>query len=263
MYSWENPDDRVSIIQMNQELRQAQLELISAHCATHQLRLRFSSDDLARFGEPDILRKSFEAANALHEYYSGLERLLPAPRTPAAGPPKLTESQMLQAVACVSAYLRQQREHYAAIATPLSALQRAAMWPYFSEALLHQVRVVELKGARVSTPDFYEKAKALGFENLPQVTHMDSLTFLDLIVFNESITDRSLFHALVHAVQFQVLGLERYVDSFVRSFANSRFHFTVPLEAHAFSMESRFARPVAGRFSVEEQVRLWVKQGRY
>jgi hypothetical protein len=92
---------------------------------------------------------------------------------------------------------------------------------------------------------------------------MDSLTFLDVVVFNETIAERALFHGLVHAVQFQVLGLDRYVDLFVRCFANTKFHFTVPLEAHAFSLESRFARPVAGRFSVEEQVRIWVQQNRY
>jgi hypothetical protein len=262
MYSWENPDDRVAILQLNSELRQAQMELISAHCATHQLRLRFSQDDVARFGDAEILRKSVEAAGALNEYYSSLERKMPPKAAPGPAP-QLTESQLLQAAECVSSYLRGQREHYAPIASPLSAHQKASMWPYFSETLLDKIRVVELKGARVPSPAFYEKAKALGFENLPQITHMDSLTFLDVIVFNESITDRALFHGLVHAVQFHVLGLERYVDLFVRCFANTKFHFTVPLEAHAFSLESRFARPVAGRFSVEEQVQLWVKQNRY
>ncbi len=64
-------------------------------------------------------------------------------------------------------------------------------------------------------------------------------------------------------VQFQVLGLERYTELFVRGFADTKFHFTVPLEAQAFSLESRFARPRLERFSVEEQVRLWLKQGRY
>jgi hypothetical protein len=197
----------------------------------------------------------------LNEYYSGLERRMPAPKP--AQPPKLTEPQLLEAAQCVSSYLREQREHYAGLATPLSAHQRAVMGPYFSATLLDQTRVAELKGARVPAPAFYEKAKALGFDNLPQVTHMDSLTFLDVIVFNEAITERALFHGLVHAVQFQVLGLDRYVDLFVRCFANTKFHFTVPLEAHAFSLESRFARPVAGRFSVEEQVRIWIQQGRY
>jgi hypothetical protein len=92
---------------------------------------------------------------------------------------------------------------------------------------------------------------------------MNSLTFLDVVVFNERVTQRSLFHALVHAVQFQVLGLERYTELFVRSFVNTRFHFRVPIEAHAFFLESKFARPAAEQFSVEDQVRLWVKQNRY
>jgi hypothetical protein len=35
------------------------------------------------------------------------------------------------------------------------------------------------------------------------------------------------------------------------------------IEAHAFFLESKFARPAAERFSVEDQVRLWVKQNRY
>ena len=59
------------------------------------------------------------------------------------------------------------------------------MWPYFSSQLLDQVRVVELHGQRVPPPAFYPQARALGFDNLPQVTHMDSLTFLDVLVFNQ------------------------------------------------------------------------------
>jgi len=51
MYSWDRPEDRISILQINSELRHAQLELISAHCATHQLRLRFNAEDIARFGQ--------------------------------------------------------------------------------------------------------------------------------------------------------------------------------------------------------------------
>jgi hypothetical protein len=44
---------------------------------------------------------------------------------------------------------------------------------------------------------------------------------------------------------------------------NTRFHFRVPIEAHALFLESKFARPAAKSFSVEDQVRLWVKQNRY
>ena len=40
----------ISIEQMNAELQQAHLDLLNAHCATHQIRLRYSTADLARFG---------------------------------------------------------------------------------------------------------------------------------------------------------------------------------------------------------------------
>lgn len=263
MYSWENPDDRISIVQMNSELRHAQLELLSAHCATHQLRLRFSVDDLARFGQRDVLRKSVQAATALSEYYSSIESkvtTLQADCEPAA---ELTGERITQAIEVVSSYLRDQRESYFCSGKPLSKHSKALMWPYFSPELLDQVRVVELHGQRVPNPPFYPQAKALGFANLPELTHMHSLTFLDVVVFNERMSERCLFHGLVHAVQFEVLGLERYTELFVRSFVNTKLHFSVPLEAHAFSLESKFMSARAQRFSVEEQVRLWVKQGRY
>jgi hypothetical protein len=92
---------------------------------------------------------------------------------------------------------------------------------------------------------------------------MSSLTFVDVIVFNDLLIDRALFHGLVHAVQFQILGLERYADRFVRTFLRTNAHFTVPLETHAFALESKFAVDPRKSFSVEEQVRLWLREGRY
>jgi hypothetical protein len=263
MYSWENPDDRVAIVQMNSELRHAQLELLSAHCASHQLRLRFSADDLARFGQRDVLRKSVQAASELSEYYSSIVKKIPGAEASSAPRTQLTEPQITLAVARVSTYLQEQRERYFHSASPLTQRQTAVMSPYFSAALLERVRIVELLGHRLPNPPFYAEAVEFGFFNLPQIAHMASVTFLDAIVFNEKITERFLFHALVHAAQFQVLGLDRYVNLFVRSFVNTKFHFSVPLEAHAFSLESRFVGEPADRFSVEDQVRLWLKNNRY
>jgi hypothetical protein len=262
MYSWDNPDDRVSIAQMNSELQHAQLELLSAHCATHQLRLRFAADDLARFGQRDILRKSVQAATAMSEYYSSIEKKIPRAEA-AAEPVLVTEKRIREAIERLSSYLREQRERYIRSATPLSNQQKALMWPYLSDTLLDRVRIVELQGKRIPNPPFYDEYKALGFVNLPEVAHMHSLTFLDVIVFNEKVAERTLFHGLVHAVQFEVLGLERYSNLFVRSFVNTKLHFAVPLEAHAFSLESKFADNPASRFSVADQVRLWVELGRY
>jgi len=272
MYSYQDSEDAGQVLHMNSELRHAQMELLSAHCATHQLRLHYSKDDLARFGRRDLLRKSAQAASDLNEFYSSLEKKIPqAPPTPSASVPANpgetvlvgSDAHIAQAVDRVSAYLREQRDQYLPASVPLENQYKARMWPYFSDALLDQIRVLELKGQRVSQPSFYAEARAQGFDNLPELTHMDSLTFIDVVVFNETLNERSLFHALVHAVQFQILGLDRYTRLFVESFLRTRTHFTVPLEAHAFSLTSKFMLPAPEAFSVEDHVVRWLHERRY
>jgi hypothetical protein len=260
MFSWDDPDDRVAIVQMNAELRHAQLELLSAECATQQLRLRFSTQDIARHGERDVLRKAIAGANALYHYYSSVRKHIPGD---AALAETLDTQQTEQANTLVLTYLRAQRDRYYPGAEPLSTDHKAMMRPFFSPGILERVRVVELRGDRVPNPPFYENARALGLTDLPQVKHMASLTFIDVIVFNDEMTDRALFHGLVHAVQFQILGVERYTRAFVSGFLRTNAHFTVPLEAQTFALESRFAQNPAAGFSVEEQVRLWVRENRY
>jgi hypothetical protein len=263
MYSWNKTEDRVAIVQMNAALRHAQLELLSAHCVTHQLRQRFSVEDLARYGQRDVLRKSVETARFLSEYYSSIQDKIPCEEETISMPvPELSEDKVREGIDLLSSWLRQQRERYFASAAPLPEQPKTVMGRYFSQSLLDRVWVVELEGRRLPNPPFYEEAKTF-LANLPDLTHMASLTFLDVVVFNEKLAERPLFHALVHAVQMQVLGVERYAELFVRGFVNTKLHFTVPLEAHAFSLESKFVGPGHESFSVEDQVRLWLQQGRY
>jgi hypothetical protein len=263
MFSWDDPDDRVAIVQMDAELRHAELELISAQCATHQLRLRFSITDLARYGKREILRKAVAAASDLNEYYSSIEKLIPREAAQANAGTTLGEEQISQATERVLAYLREQRDRHYIAGEPLSVEHKARMLPFFSAGILDRVRMVELGGARLPNPSFYSDAKALGLVNLPEVTHMASLTFIDVVVFNERITERDMFHGLVHAVQFQILGPERYTRAFVAGFLRTSSHFTVPLEAHTFALESKFVENPTEGFSVEEQVRIWVRERRY
>jgi hypothetical protein len=263
MYEYEDPDPGISVIQLNSELRHAQLELVSAHCATHHLRLRYSADDLARFGHRDLLRKSAEAASALHEFYQGIEHRAERPDAQRELFAQFTPEQVAQTVDWLCDYLRQQREAYLAMAEPLDASHKTALARYFRPRLLEQVRIVELNGVRVPVPDFLAQVRALGFENLPDVQHMESLTFIDVIAFNEQLSERALFHALVHTVQIQVLGLERYAELWVRGFLKGRAHYAVPLEVHAFSLASKFLRPLSDTFSVEDQVLHWAAGNRY
>ena len=82
----------VSVQQLNAELEQAQLELLSARCATHQLRRRYSTSDLVRFGRRDLLRKSAEAASALNEFYENIEKSIPSWNDRRRPSPRLSRS---------------------------------------------------------------------------------------------------------------------------------------------------------------------------
>jgi hypothetical protein len=257
MYSWDDPDDRVAIAEMNAELRHAQLDLLSARCSADRLRLRFSLDDLAQHAERDLLRKAIGHAVALSQYYLSIQKEIPEDGIPLSG------SQYVLAVECVAAYLWEQRQVQLHAGRPLAAEHQEMLRPYFASSLLERVRFVELHGKRLPPPPFFEKAKALGIANLPEMTHMASLTFVDVIVFNEHLSQRALFHGLVHAAQMQILGLERYTDLFLRSFLRTQAHFNVPLERQAFALEAKFAASGNEPFSVEEQVRLWMRERRY
>jgi hypothetical protein len=264
MLSWSKSDDRVAIAQMNSELRNAQLELLSAECATDRLRLRFSTEEVARYGQRDVVRKAVASATALHEYYGNIVRNL---GNPGSMHPMqsiaLSEEKVETAIELLRQYLADQRKRYRPLGSPLDGAQHVTMKPFFPCGLLPGIRLVELQNEHVPDPPFYAEAKALGVTGLPEVAHMASMTFEDVLVFPGGISDRRLFHALVHAVQFKVLGLERYAELFVRSFLRTRNHVSVPLEMHAFGLEVKFAEAPDNPFSVEEMVRLWANQGRY
>ncbi len=264
MVSLDEAGDRVAVMQMNSELRHAQLELLSAQCATDRLRLRYSPEDIARLAQRDVLRKAWSSVSALYDYYNTVTKMIAdCEGGDKAVAQTMNDFKVLDAITRVAHYLRQQREHFRPIAGTLDRSHRKAMAPFFPSAVLDQLRVVALDRQRIPNPPFYAEARAMGFSNLPELTHMPSVTFEDVVVFQGEMTNRCLFHGLVHAVQFEVLGLEQYTERFVRGFLRTRSHASVPLEAHAFLLQSEFAGNPEQPFSVEEKVRLWTNQGRY
>jgi len=76
MSSRDDLQNHLLVVQLNADLRSAQLDLLSAQCATDRLRLRFSTEDMARHGYRDLLRKAANSANALHDFYSSIEKVI-------------------------------------------------------------------------------------------------------------------------------------------------------------------------------------------
>lgn len=263
MASLDDTDDHLAAGQMNAELRHAQLEMLSAQCATDRLRLRYSAGDLARHAQRDILRKAWSSANALSEFYNSIVNQLPDHYS-VDRPSTMTieEAKVLDASDRLARYLHEQREHFRLIGQPLEQGQRDALAPFFALELLARMRTVVLDRERFPRPPLDAEAKAMGVAGLSDLPHPSSASFGEILVSYDAINNRDLFHALVHTVQIVVLGVEAYAERFVRGFLRTRTHASVPMEAHAVMLETAFAehsRP----FSVEEKVRLWMNQARY
>ncbi len=257
-----HPDHRVALLQLNGDLRHAHSELQSAQRAAERLRVRFTPDEIGRHAEGDILSTAQATASGLHEYFSSIPRQPLASGASEELPgPQLDEAQVLEAISDIASYMRTQRERFMPISTALQNDQVETLGLFFSPTLLRKVRVVELASQGLGRLEL--RPTGNGYRSLLDFTHMASVTFEDVVVFNETLTMRSLFHALVHVVQFQLLGLERYTELFVRAFLATRWRFNVPLEAHAFELESKFAADRTSGFTVEDEVRLWIKRERY
>ena len=195
-----------------------------------------------------------------------LAALMPAGPSAIGGPISahmLKEVEIQKAVGWFAAYLSSEREHHYANGMLLEGEWRKMMDGYFAPALLDQVRIVELTDRRVPNPWFYPYAKHKGVRHLPDMSHKAAATFLDVVVFNGKINSRDLFHGLVHAAQVGLMGLTEFSELFVRGFLRSRSYFLVPMKAHAFGLDARFAAQPGVRFSVEKDVLQWWRDGRY
>src|SRR6266849_8385906 len=179
--------------------------------------------------------------------------------------PKLSDSQIAWVVQEVAAYLERPRRSSLRGAAPLSDNQKAVMVSFLPESTLNSARIVMLRGIRVGNPPFYEELVQMGFErgSLPDFDLMAAVTFVDTIVSHVVLTDRLLFHELVHVVQYEKLGLGEFSARYVSGFLSGGSYEAIPLEMNAYELEARFAVAPVDPFSVEAEVQAWIDAERY
>ena len=178
-------------------------------------------------------------------------------------PGEFTEARIGEMVAGVAAYFNGERKLYFPHSEPIASEWRLPIEPYFSAALLDKVRTLTLVGARIPPPPFYAEGLRMTGGRFPDFVHMASVTYVDVVVFNERIEARPLFHGVVHAAQIAILGFEQYVELYVRGFLKSLSWLAIPLEDQAYKLDARFAEAPRETFSVEEEIKMWLKQGKY
>jgi hypothetical protein len=179
--------------------------------------------------------------------------------------PNISAGQTEWVVQQVAAYVHRQCQAYGRSAVPLNRNQKTTMQPFFSESTLESARVVVLAGERVNNPPFYGELITMGFEagSLPDFSEMAAITFVDTVVSHEPLTNRILFHELVHVVQYEKLGLMEFAAKYVRGFVNRGSYAAIPLERNAYELEGRFAAEPTKAFSVAAEVQSWIYGGRF
>jgi hypothetical protein len=179
--------------------------------------------------------------------------------------PKLNEEQVAWIVKEVTAYIQKQRRLFIARAVRLNPNQKAALQSFFPASALDSARVLVLTRERVPNPCFYAQLLAMGFtsESLPDFSQMVAVTFVDTIVSHGLVTDRTLFHELVHGVQYAKLGLDTFAAKYVTGFLNGGSYEAIPLEMNAYELDARFAEAPMNNFSVEIEVQRWIDAGKF
>jgi len=156
-------------------------------------------------------------------------------------------------------WIREERDRQYPRASPLDAEDRRRFSGFFPERILDRARVRVV--GRFENPDFFSVFDRLGEPYPIDLRRASGLALIDtILVIRRAAAGRNrgelLFHELVHLVQYDVLGLEGYMDRYVDSWAeNGRSYRQIPHERQAFELATRFRRSADDRFSVESAVR--------
>jgi hypothetical protein len=101
-------------------------------------------------------------------------------------------------------YIVAERDRLALLGTPVGSTDKDALSPYFEPSLLNSVRVVT--GESIREPGFAARFRAAGL-SVPEFSLADAVTLDRVIVAKQPLSRFTLFHELVHVVQWRILGL--------------------------------------------------------
>ena len=154
-------------------------------------------------------------------------------------------------------WIQEQRRLHYPTAQPLRPDQRATLAAFFSKAILDSARFATVD--QIPNPGFYRNLQAMGQPIPMDFSQMHGITFIDTVLlskrFQSSWSPTLYFHELVHVVQYSILGSAKFMQRYVRGWAENGFqYFAIPLEKDAYELQARFEAQPSQRFSVQQIV---------
>jgi hypothetical protein len=180
-------------------------------------------------------------------------------------PAKFSQSELNALIAEAEVWLKQQREAYHPRSQQLDPNQKQSLAPFFPAEIIEKFRIMDISGNEESMPypPFYERVRAGGFRMVPDAAHVTAIPFLEVAVFNRAPTLRTIFHNLVHVTQYAIVGVRKIMFGYFSVLNDSGVWIVAPAEEQAYQLDARYTKDPVKIFSVEEEIKEWVRTGRY
>ncbi len=157
-------------------------------------------------------------------------------------------------------WVKAQRDAHRPDARPLLEWEKARLAGFFDEASLGTVRIKT--SPAIEGPGFLSILRESRGVDPIDFRFMVGITFVDTVVIRQSVAPRGpgwvslLFHEMVHVVQCEILGTERFVEEYVRGWAANGFdYYAIPMERQAYELQARYEVGPDCVFLVDEEIR--------
>jgi hypothetical protein len=149
----------------------------------------------------------------------------------------MTEQEFRTVYPLITDWIRKTLSKHAAASRPVASLGFRRLPRYYDEQMLTSTKVVIVQ--RVPVPPL----SAMGLARFGQFEQMDmaGITYLDtyFVRADQARSESLHFHELVHAIQWRLLGPERFLAVYADGLERSGYRNS-PLEVIAYSLEERF-----------------------
>ena len=157
------------------------------------------------------------------------------------------------------AWVKQQRRRHRRSACHVSDKDRRKLSVHFDAFALEAARFKRV--SIIENPSFMETIKERGIRLPYDFSKNRGICFQDTVLTSETYRPPQgkrlalLFHQLVHVVQYQVLGLDRYIEEYLEGWIHGGFEYhLIPLERQAYDLQAKFECKSQQLFSVRTQV---------
>jgi len=171
---------------------------------------------------------------------------------PQAAPVRLVIKPLIPLLSYMTArYIGYHRKRLFPESNSIPADTQAQLRGFFPGSVLEETRIVQ---AVMPAPLVYPLVQKLGVKGLLEMSAIHAITLIDVVAYPEELPLDTLFHELVHVVQYRVLGLKRFAELYVKGFLCGGGYAGIPLEKQAYELGERFRERPTKAFAVEEDV---------